>query len=97
MVNRSQSAVLALVGALVLTVALAGGALGARNPSGTGQPGAECEDIQPHGFTNSAGFANAETHYAGSEGTASLAHSNSPHAVSQYDVACYQLEQKALR
>jgi hypothetical protein len=33
---------------------------------------------------------NAGMHYAGNPGTASLAHSNSVHAVSQYDVACFQ-------
>jgi hypothetical protein len=56
-----------------------------------GQPGAECgEDgatLNPPGF-DSGGFANAETRYAGSEGTPSLAHANSTHAVSQYDIAC---------
>jgi len=46
----------------------------------------------PHGFT-SGGFANAETHYAGSEGTKSLLHSNSGNAVSQCDMACYQITQ----
>jgi hypothetical protein len=44
----------------------------------------------PAGFTT-AGFANAEAHYAGSDGTASLLHANSDHAVSQYDVACLQV------
>ena len=57
-----------------------------------GQPGAECGDdgatMSPPGF-NSVGFANAETHYAGSEGTHSLANANSDMAVSQYDVACF--------
>jgi hypothetical protein len=61
----------------------------ARNPAGTGQPGAECGDpdalIEPNGFS-SGGFANAETKYAGSEGTPSLENGSS-HAVSQYDVA----------
>lgn len=56
-----------------------------------GQPGAECGDegaeLMPPGFV-SGGFANAETHYAGSDGTASLAHANSARAVSQYDIAC---------
>jgi hypothetical protein len=45
---------------------------------------------EPAGFSTS-GFANAEEKYAGSDGTPSLAHANSSHAVSQYDVACYQL------
>jgi hypothetical protein len=56
-----------------------------------GQPGAECGDdgatMSPPGF-DSGGFATAEAHYAGSDGTASLAHSNSGAAVSQYDIAC---------
>jgi hypothetical protein len=63
------------------------------NPSGHGQPGVECGEDGlgpgPPGF-GSGGFANAETHYAGSEDTHSLA-SDNPKAVSQYDVACYQL------
>jgi hypothetical protein len=67
--------------------------LAAPNPAGTGQPGAECGEvgatIEPAGFTT-AGFAHAETVYAGSEGTSSLANGSS-HAVSQYDVACFQV------
>jgi hypothetical protein len=68
----------------------------ARNPSGTGQPGASCGSpnalTEPNGFGKD-GFAIAEAHYAGSPGTPSLANGNS-HAVSQYDVACYQLSNK---
>jgi hypothetical protein len=60
-----------------------------------GQPGAECGDdgatMEPAGFS-SGGFANAETHYAGSDGTHSLVSGN-PNAVSQYDVACLQVTQ----
>ena len=69
-------------------------AFAAANPSGTGQPGADCanESSQPNGFGTS-GFANAEIHYAGSDGTPSAAHAQSTHAVSQYDVACYQVSQ----
>ncbi len=74
----------------------AGGTYASSNPSGTGQPGAECgeagSEMMPNGF-NSDGFANAETHYAGSDNTASVTHSNSTHAVSQYDIACYQVTQ----
>jgi len=85
---------LALLAAMVLTMALAGSALAARNPAGTGQPGAECGDegatVEPVGFLTD-GFANAEERYAGSEGTPSLLHANSGHAVSQYDVACFQV------
>jgi len=79
----------------VLTVP-SGAISAARNPSGTGQPGASCgsanAQTEPHGF-GTAGFANAESHYAGSDGTPSLANGSS-HAVSQYDVACYQLSNK---
>jgi hypothetical protein len=45
----------------------------------------------PAGFST-AGFAHAESVYAGSEGTPSAEHGSS-HAVSQYDVACYQVTQ----
>jgi hypothetical protein len=64
------------------------------NPSTTGQPGKEA-DVSNPGVTSPAGFgsrgfANAETHYAGSDGTPSQANANSPHSVSQYDVAGFQ-------
>jgi hypothetical protein len=83
--------------AAIVTVAMAGfgatGASAARNPSGTGQPGASCgatgATSEPAGF-GTTGFANAEVHYAGSKGTPSAAHGSS-HAVSQYDVACFQV------
>jgi hypothetical protein len=56
----------------------------------TGQPDQEADPASsPPGFST-GGFENAESHYAGEDGTASLAHSNSPHAVSQYDVAGFQ-------
>jgi hypothetical protein len=45
--------------------------------------------MEPHGFTT-IGFQHAETLYAGSEGTPSLANGSS-HDVSQYDVACFQV------
>jgi hypothetical protein len=76
----------------------AGVTLAAANPSGTGQPGVECGDegaeTIARGFMTD-GFAIAEERYAGSEDSASLAHAHSEHAVSQYDVACFQLSQKA--
>ena len=75
---------LGAVGAIVIALSLSAGIVLA------GQPGAECGDpgatLSPPGF-DSGGFANAETHYAGSDGTASL-HSGNAHAVSQYDIAC---------
>jgi hypothetical protein len=60
-------------------------------PGSTGQPGKTASDnpaLKPPGFSTS-GFANAETHYAGSPGTPSAANGNA-HAVSQYDVAGFQ-------
>ena len=68
----------------------------AANPSGTGQPSQSCgsatAQTQPNGFSTS-GFSHATTVYAGSDGTPSQANGNS-HAVSQYDVACYQVSNK---
>jgi hypothetical protein len=86
---------LAVVLAATLMLALSSGpAAFAANPPGTGQPDQECGEegatVEPPGFLT-PGFANAEAVYAGSEGTASLAHANSDHAVSQYDVACFQV------
>jgi hypothetical protein len=82
-----------LLGAVVLALVSLTPAFAARNPSGTGQPGAECGDpnavVEPAGFLTD-GFAHAETVYAGSEGTPSAAN-GSAHAVSQYDVACFQV------
>ena len=87
---------IAITSGVLLAIALVAGPVAAGNPSGTGQPGAECGDegatVEPNGFL-SRGFAKAETHYAGSDGTASLAHARSAHAVSQYDVACFQVTQ----
>jgi hypothetical protein len=84
---------IALVACAVVAAFAATGAAAAPNPSGTGQPGAECGEtnasVEPAGFSTD-GFANAEAHYAGSEGTPSAAHGSS-HAVSQYDVACFQV------
>jgi hypothetical protein len=81
-----------LTGAL-LAIAPLSPALAAPNPSGTGQPGAECGEpgatVEPPGFLKD-GFAHAETVYAGSQGTPSAAN-GSTHAVSQYDVACFQV------
>ena len=83
----------AILAAGLLAAVPAAPALAAPNPAGTGQPGAECGEegatMEPSGFMT-AGFAHAETVYAGSEGTPSLAN-GSTNAVSQYDVACYQV------
>ena len=70
-----------------------GGVFASNSPNGTGQPSQSCQEqtSSPNGF-NTQGFAQAESVYAGSPGTPSLANGNS-RAVSQYDVACYQVSQ----
>lgn len=88
-IRRSLFASSAVAAAMLLGMATT--TLAAGNPAGTGQPGAECgEDesfMEPPGFLTD-GFAKAEARYAGSEGTPSLLHAKSDHAVSQYDIAC---------
>jgi hypothetical protein len=82
--------------AALLILATSTAAFAAPSPNGPGQPGApgvQCGvgDVtaQPNGF-GTDGFANAGSHYAGSPGTPSALHAQSDHAVSQYDIACYQ-------
>jgi hypothetical protein len=88
-----KKTLVALLAGGLLAAATAAPGLAAPNPAGTGQPGAECGEegatMEPAGFLT-AGFAHAETVYAGSDGTPSLANGSS-HAVSQYDIACYQV------
>src|SRR5215467_6943998 len=87
---------------LTMTLTTAGAALASPSPNGPGQPGAPNTTCAT--FTTTPGNSananspfnpdgNAGLHYAGNPGTASLAHSNSPHAVSQYDIACFQQTQ----
>jgi hypothetical protein len=87
-----KTCVALLAGGLLAVLSVAP-ALAARNPAGTGQPGAECgaagATMEPAGFMT-GGFAHAETVYAGSDGTPSAAN-GSAHAVSQYDIACFQV------
>lgn len=77
-------------------LAFAGNAFAADPHSGgsTGQPSQSCqaEPIGPAGLISTTnGFARVAVNvYAGSPGTPSLANGNS-HAVSQYDVACFQV------
>jgi hypothetical protein len=81
----------------------AAGALGAANPNGTGQPAQTClsstAPTEPGSAANASGSAfnetgpgTAGTVYAGNGVSATRA--GSPNAVSQYDVACYQVSQK---
>ena len=67
----------------------------APNPNGTGQPSQECEDTRPGNAAGAAGSAFnpdgiAGTHYAGEQPQ----NSKNLHSVSQYDVACFQQEQR---
>ena len=85
--------IMAAIASLVVA-AFAAVPAAATSTGNRGQPNQDCEASggcghAPPGF-GTAGFANAQAHYAGSEGTPSAANGNS-HAVSQYDVACFQL------
>ena len=89
----------ALAGALTLSVVLP--ATAASNPSGTGQPSQTCLSMtapnEPghaasapgSAFNENGGTAGAV--YAGNG--VSAMHANSGNAVSQYDVACFQVSQ----
>jgi hypothetical protein len=91
--------------ALSLTILLgfgAGSALAASNPNGTGQPSQTClsssAPMEPGQSANAPGSAfnetgpgTAGTVYAGNGVSATTA--GSPNAVSQYDVACFQVSQ----
>jgi len=89
--NKLLVIAVSLVALLITTAAPA-----ARNPSSTGQPIQSCqaEPTGPAGLTSTTnGFATTAVNvYAGSPGTPSLANGNA-HAVSQYDVACFQISQ----
>jgi hypothetical protein len=86
---RRFVAILAIVIAGALPVAGASAAFAAANPSGHGQPNQSCEEQPsgPAGFS-SPGFAKAELVYAGGDNSHSA---DNVHAVSQYDVACFQV------
>ena len=82
----------ALASALALS---AGGAVLAANPPGTGQPNQSCQS-EPSGppglLSTTNGFARVAVNvYAGS-GVNTTTPANA-HAVSQYDVACFQVSQ----
>jgi hypothetical protein len=101
--NRSiilPGLVTAFVALSPVGVALADNPHSPSNPTGpaTGQPNQslEAQPSHPPGFDTGAGtgqgattkgFANAESHYAGSQPQ----NSNNPKSVSQYDVAAFQL------
>ena len=68
------------------------------SPGQPGAPGTTCGSANADSTPGNAANANspfnpdgnAGQHYAGNPGTSSLEHSNSTHAVSQYDIACFQ-------
>ncbi len=82
-----------------------GSALADPSPTGSpGQPGAfngtTCQifTTTPGASANATGApfngnGTAGTVYAGNPGTASLENANSPHPVSEYDIACFELSQ----
>lgn len=86
----------AIIVSLAALAFAAAPALSAPNPSGSGQPSQSCqaEPSGPPGITSTTnGFATKAVNvYAGSPGTQSAANGNA-HAVSQYDVACFQVSQ----
>ncbi len=75
------------------------------SPNGPGQPGApnntcggQFSNVTPGGSMSARGSpfnpdGVAGMHYAGNPNTSSLLHANSIHAVSQYDIACFQVSQ----
>ena len=85
-----------------LAFPLASPAFADQSPNGPGQPGAPGTTCGSPDATDTPGGAvaamgsvfnpngTAGTVYAGNPGTASADHSNSPLAVSQYDIACFQ-------
>jgi hypothetical protein len=91
--------------ALGLSLGITAGALADASPNGPGQPGAPGTTCGSPNATSTPGNAanspgspfnpdgQSGQVYAGNPGTASLAHSNSTHAVSQYDIACFQNSQ----
>jgi hypothetical protein len=88
---------------VALNLVTAGAAVASPSPNGPGQPGAPgttCGNantmLTPGNSANANGApfnpnGVAGQNYAGNPGTASAAHSNSVHAVSQYDIACFQV------
>jgi hypothetical protein len=81
---------IAVVAVSLVFTALPATAAFATNPGTMGQPGQSCEDlgITHQGFTT-GGFANATGRYANVPESGQGQETNT-HAVSQYDVACFQ-------
>jgi len=84
---------LLIVIASLVVAAFAAVPASANSTGNMGQPSQSCgtdlgqSPVEPNGF-GSSGFANAESHYAN---PGVVPDSANGHAVSQYDVACFQL------
>jgi hypothetical protein len=102
--KSGRRTLLAAAGVLVLAAGISTPALANTSPNGPGQPGApnttcgssDQTSSTPGGSVNAAGSpfnssGQSGAVYAGNPGTASLANSNSTKAVSQYDIACFQV------
>ena len=99
---RRLLATMAIAGFLV---AIPSAAFADTSPNGPGQPGApgttcfssSATALAPANAVTTAnasvfnGAGQASSVYAGNSGTASAANANSVHAVSQYDIACFQV------
>ena len=98
---RRLLAAMAIAGFLV---AIPSAAFANPSPNGPGQPGAPGTTCGSPNATSTPGNSvnansvfngtgQASSVYAGNPGTASAANANSTHAVSQYDIACFQVSQ----
>ena len=103
--NLLKRAAVAVASAALVTGAagIAAGPAFAASPPGPGQPSQSCgSDMAPnspgHASTASGSAFNEDPGgagdvYAGSPGTHSKLNANSTNAISQYDVACFQVSQ----
>ena len=101
---QQKTSILVLSGLILVAVLSTAGAVFATpSPTGSpGQPGApgttcgslDASQTPPSASAGGSAFnpnGTAGMVYAGNPGTASLTNANSSHAVSQYDIACFQL------
>ena len=93
MMRKTNRLLVLAIALLLVGLSLSTKPAAATSTGTPGQPNQSCQDqfptgpLTPPGF-NTQGFANAEQHYAGNgQNTQTPANS---HAVSQYDVACFQ-------
>ncbi len=103
--KRLRIVAIAGVAVILFTFGISGIAFANPSPNGPGQPGAPettCGNtnasVTPGASVSANGSAFnpdgvAGTVYAGNPNTASYNNSNSVHAVSQYDIACFQVTQ----